>query len=370
MIKRIGLFAFYDKNGTADGLDLQYITAVDELLDYLIVIVNGSVSDNTMRNFEKIADNIVTRENVGFDAGAFRNLITNKSFYDECCKYDELILFNNTMFGPISPLTDIFEKMERSDNDFWGLKSNNSNEYITHIQSYFYVFKKNVFSSMPFKQFWENLNMDFTREEYLIAEYEIEFTRYLADHGFKWSVYNDKDFDVYRNPIELIKDGFPLVKKRIFRDYFNIDATEIQGTLKILSEKTPNIYLRLLDYIKSNNYNINKIRDYKDAGIGLSNKYIFSKVNNYDSIYVYGIKIRSFYILNNCKCSRKALIESDAYYKEDHQGQYHVYNYSEIDDHKADDSICLCVLEKKNLGKVKENIEKKFRNTLYLYGES
>lgn len=368
-MRRIGLFAFYDKNGTADGLDLQYITAVDELLDYLVVVVNGSVSDNTLRNFGKIADNIVIRGNVGFDAGAFRNLITNKSFYDECCKYDELILFNNTMFGPIYPLTDIFESMERSGNDFWGLKSNNSKEFATHIQSYFYAFKKKVFFSEQFMRFWENLNMDFTREEYLIAEYEIEFTRYLADYGFKWGVYNDNDYDVYRNPVELLNDGFPFIKKRIFRDCFNIEATEVHGTLEIIKEKTPDIYIKLLDYIKVNDYRIDKIRDYKDAGLGLSNEYIFSKVKNYDSIYIYGIKIRSFYILNRCECSKKALIESDAYYKEDHQGQYHVYKYSEIDDHTTDNSICLCVLEKKNLAKVKDDIERKFKNTLYLYGE-
>lgn len=69
---------------------------------------------------EKIADDIIEKENKGMDVMAYKAAIDFVG-YEKLKKYDELIMMNFTIMGPVTRLEDMFQDMDTRDIDFWGL---------------------------------------------------------------------------------------------------------------------------------------------------------------------------------------------------------------------------------------------------------
>lgn len=68
-------------------------------VDYLAVICN---EDKVVRGkdiLEQYADIIFYRENIGLDAGGFKDALTKFIGWDKILEYDELVLANDSMFS-------------------------------------------------------------------------------------------------------------------------------------------------------------------------------------------------------------------------------------------------------------------------------
>ena len=182
--------------------DLLYLEAVAAELDELVIVVNGTITEATRRMFERYTEEIICRENIGLDAGGFRELLLERLSRPRWQNADELVLFNNTVFGPVQPLRPIFEKFTGASVDFWGITLYHDDDFPDHIQSYFLVFKNPVLQSAAFLSFWENLRMDFTLPAYLIVEYEIAMTGFLEEAGFQSGVVRImKGNQIYSDPL-------------------------------------------------------------------------------------------------------------------------------------------------------------------------
>lgn len=71
-MKTIGIYCFYSSKGIISKETIKQIIDFRNNLDYLILIINGK-----MENYEDIdcADRIIQRDNVGFDAGAYKDVL-------------------------------------------------------------------------------------------------------------------------------------------------------------------------------------------------------------------------------------------------------------------------------------------------------
>ena len=91
------------------------------VLTELIVIANGVVQDEGRKRLSRFADAFVVRENRGFDAGAWKEGIVAVCGEEKLRTFDEVVLANDSFFGPFIPFQTIFERMEERKLDFWGL---------------------------------------------------------------------------------------------------------------------------------------------------------------------------------------------------------------------------------------------------------
>jgi rhamnosyltransferase len=166
----------------------------------MTVISNSPLSEEQFSELSEVCDEILIRENKGFDFGAWKDAIL-KDGWEKLAGYDNLTLMNDTCFGPIFDLEPIYLDMERKYVDFWGLtnyknKKNGmpgTNRPIPeHIQSYFMCFERNVINSRPFKKFWINVKYE-KKVEKVIQKYETKITKILINAGFKYSVFLDRD---------------------------------------------------------------------------------------------------------------------------------------------------------------------------------
>lgn len=256
--KRLGIFAFYDAFGIVDSYVEKLLDSTIAEVKKLIIVVNGNIIEDSRQKLSNYTTNIYIRENIGFDAGAYKDAFLHFLVEEDWNKWDEVLLFNDTFYGPVFPWKLIFEKMEKEkDLDFWGLTKHPGlcgmkSKYPEHIQSYFLVFRKKLFLSPAFWSFWERL--EYPQSRLMATEnFEVKLTSYFGEQGFKYETYMDVcdckiPFDYigsiyYAKPYELLSVlKIPIIKRKALVINNFIEAQQA------------------LDYIKRfTNYNVNII---------------------------------------------------------------------------------------------------------------
>ena len=270
LTKRLGIFCTYDSEGIIDDYISYLLQEAKKVLSYLVIICNGKLTPEGRETLEKYADELVARENVGFDMEAWRQgiLMTKDTFKN----YNEIVIFNDSFYGPLYPFAEMFSEMDSKhpEADFWGITIHGKGEdpeklcpygYIPeHIQSYFIVIREKLFHSKEFFYYWQNAEVAKTFSE-AVKKHEVCFTKYFFDKSFKYAVYCDtreyeRDFDIKFNPYvffaeKLLKEYHcPIIKKRIF--YFG------RGTY--LNDTYGSIPRETLNFVKENtNYDVSLI---------------------------------------------------------------------------------------------------------------
>ncbi|HAV09998.1 MAG TPA: polysaccharide biosynthesis-like protein [Dehalococcoidia bacterium] len=182
-MKRVAVFAHFDRDNIVDDYVLYYLEQLRHVAHHIVFVTASQINQPETARVSKLCDAVIVRENIGYDFASWRagiNSITNLA------DYDELILCNDSVYGPLFPLQDSFARMQEKQCDFWGMTDNYEIAY--HLQSYFLVFRKNVFISKAFTDFWNSLDTGKTKWE-IIREYEIGLSQVLMTAGFKPCVY-------------------------------------------------------------------------------------------------------------------------------------------------------------------------------------
>ena len=157
-IRRLVIYFFYDADGIVDRYVPYMLEDICKNCSELFVVVNGKLTEAGRETFKKFTPNILVRENVGFDVWAYKAALAHYG-WEKLAEYDEVIMMNHTIMGPVYPFSEMFEKMNGEDVDFWGITKyhkypyENSLEtgylYIPeHIQSHFIAVRKRLFMSL------------------------------------------------------------------------------------------------------------------------------------------------------------------------------------------------------------------------------
>lgn len=233
--RRLGLFLFYDAEGIVDDYVLYLLNDLRRVLTNLIVIVNGSVQDVGRERLSRISDTLVVRENRGFDAGAWKEAIVTVCGEEKLRTFDEVVLANDSFFGPFIPFQTIFTRMEARGVDFWGLSVHGEapgprcpyGYRPRYLQTYFLVFGGRMIQSGDFFRYWQHFPEITDRSELSDRSCAV-LTRHFEDLGYRWAVFSDtsdlespdrkKNFDHHSFAIyELLsKRDYPILKRRSF----------------------------------------------------------------------------------------------------------------------------------------------------------
>jgi lipopolysaccharide biosynthesis protein len=227
-VRRLAIAFFYDEAGIVDDYMLHLVAAMSEFVERTIFVSNGPLARKSVRAVEAIVQQIIIRENVGFDVGAYKAALQNVGF-KELTAYDEVILYNHTFYAPIFPFREMFAEMDSRDCGFWGITDHSevipnpftqSGILHRHIQSHFIAVRQPMASSIEFRNYWETMPI-ITGYLHSILTHESRFTRHFEQLGYKSSVYidaNDYDSDnpTFINVDETIERRCPILKRRLF----------------------------------------------------------------------------------------------------------------------------------------------------------
>ena len=259
MKNRLLIYFFYDKDGIVDDYVTYFLQAFKPYCKEICVVVNGYLQEESEKKLKQNANNVMLRENIGYDSCAYKHAIEYYG-YEELKKYDEVILANFTMFGPIFTPDKMFREMEQIDCDFWGITKHPATTYTMagvkvneHVQSYFIAYKKNILESDDFKKYWQTLQVPTNYEE-AVAFHELRGTEYFESKGYKSATYINPD--KYRTLLEhkpyfyyigqqIIADSMPFIKRKIFSIKKGMLELPIEDSIPLLFK-----------YIEKTNYPI------------------------------------------------------------------------------------------------------------------
>ncbi len=266
-MKRLCVYLIFDKKGIIDQYIEYMLKELKSCVHYIVVVCNMMEIFRGSDILTKYADIIFYRENIGFDAGGFKEALCCSLGWETVLQYDELVLVNDSMFGPFKPMENIFLEMENKSVDFWGLakhgtqKENGEIIFAEHIQTYFLVIRSKMLHSIDFREYWDSLPyyLDFWE---VICQYETKFTSYFSSLGYKYDVLSDIDVNndktnYTNNYSQYLAISYELIKKRNFP--FLKKQQIAYNTL--LTQTQENLFQAIQYIDKETNYDVNLIWD-------------------------------------------------------------------------------------------------------------
>jgi lipopolysaccharide biosynthesis protein len=178
-LNRLCIFAHYDRDNLVDDYILYYLEGLKRVSSYMIFVSTSRISESEISRVETICDRVMLRDNVGYD---FMSWQMGIKAIVSLADFDELVLCNDSVYGPIYPLSSIFDAMTQKDCDFWGMTDSYQIAY--HLQSYFLVFKKNLALSRAFRDFWDSVSLQKSKDD-VIRKYEVGMTQTFVSAGFR-----------------------------------------------------------------------------------------------------------------------------------------------------------------------------------------
>lgn len=236
-MKRICLYAGFSSTGTIEDY---VVHAVEEMSNYADVyyFAANDLLETELCKLDKYTKARWGNKHDRYDFGSWQKLIFTLGwkFIEQ---YDAIILLNDSCYGPLSSMETVFRTMEASAYDMWGI-TKNYGEHV-HLQSYFLYINKKVFQTLFFKNFFETITPQHSKQ-LICINYEIGLSRLVCEHGFSIGSYINKekmnipygvDISQYQN--SLLRAGSPFIKRKVFfeKSFAKEDWSE---TLSLLQE--------------------------------------------------------------------------------------------------------------------------------------
>lgn len=194
--KRLGVLRMLDTTGVVDEYVYTLLDGMRKVTDERMVFCAKKTDPKTIEKLAAYATCVYCYDNEKFADGCF----VTECNYKIMSRFDEVIIFDDTLYGPVYPLEDAFISMRGLNVDFWGLTRRY--EKVTPegypipggLQGYFLVLEKSVLQSGTFAQYWEGARDGSHFMELLI--------RALEYAGFHWDSYLDTSVAKGRFPDE------------------------------------------------------------------------------------------------------------------------------------------------------------------------
>lgn len=177
-MKRLLCYAHFDQNGQVKPFVKYALHAMQSYCETTIFASNSPITEHDIAELLSVCSHVLLNKNSGYDFYMWK-LALEKA---ELSLYDEVILMNSSIYGPVSDLGLVFAEMESLQCDFWGVTE--CFQMQPHIQSYFLVFRRRVIESQAFRHFWDGV-LPYVNKLQVIQSYEIGLTQWLLESGFK-----------------------------------------------------------------------------------------------------------------------------------------------------------------------------------------
>jgi hypothetical protein len=236
--QRVCLFSHFDVDNRVDEHVINYLSAIKaEGFKIVFVTSNLELVRGDLTSVEALCSAIVHRENKGYD---FAGWALAMRVFPSIQNAKEVLVTNDSVYGPLRPLRPIFAMMDNRTCDFWGITESHEVEW--HLQSYFLVFKKSAIKSPAYREFWAGV-VALNEKQQVIERYELSLARSLSEGGllepaslvslsFTTKSICNPTLKLWKEII--VESNSPFIKVQLLRD--NPLDCKIEGWDKIVGE--------------------------------------------------------------------------------------------------------------------------------------
>lgn len=182
--RRVAIFAAHSGSGRIREANLVYLRGLKEVVDEIVYVDSAGIFPEEIEKLGGLVRFAVFEEHDEYDFGSYNRgykLAEKRGLLgkDRC---DELVVCNDSCYGPVVPFSIAFRDMEPRKCDFWGLTAYEGFGH-EHIQSYFFVFRRRVLDGRELGDFLAKVKREISRE-HVIFRYETQLTHCLQDAGY------------------------------------------------------------------------------------------------------------------------------------------------------------------------------------------
>ena len=193
-LRRTAVFAAYTSSGHLPERDFYLLQGLGKVADNIVFVCSAPLFPDEVTKLEGLVSEILCAPHNEYDFGSYKRGLR---LADECglidsVVADELILCNDSCYGPVFPLLEAFSTMKSRSCDFWGLTANNE-QGVEHLQSFFLVFRRSVLKSTIFWDFLDDVR-ELSGRNSVVVFYESKLTTTLQNAGFSFDSYIPRDF--------------------------------------------------------------------------------------------------------------------------------------------------------------------------------
>jgi len=166
MKTRCLIYAHWDINGFVDPYVIhalqQYRLSVERIV---FVTTNYQLRS---ADLEAVADEVVVRENTGFDFESWRRGLEAVG----ADTFDEVVFANSSVYGPVWPFERVLHSPVTRNGGVWGMTI--SRQHTLHLQSYFMTMPREFLASEAGKELWRQV-VPFRKKADVIEAYELQW---------------------------------------------------------------------------------------------------------------------------------------------------------------------------------------------------
>lgn len=225
-MKRLAIFAGYDKDNIIDDYVVYYIKELKKIAD-IIYVADCDMLENELTKISEYCIYLINGRHGEYDFGSYKRGYLYAKENNILQNYDYLILCNDSCYGPFFNFQEIVQNMENKNTDVWGMfncfKDKENDE---HLQSYFLSLKSKVYLSEYFYNFISNIKKENDKWE-VVKKYEIGLGNLLKKENVSVASFLDSNIKEneadnnnvpFFNTTQAIKCGFPFFKITVFKE--------------------------------------------------------------------------------------------------------------------------------------------------------
>ncbi len=179
--KDVALFVHFDRRGKLADHVITYVRALhDQGFSVVFVTNSGRQDHDSLNALKPLCRAVVVRRNVGYDFGAVREMLDLLAL--PRAETQRLLIANDSVYGPLVPMTDMFARVDFDVADLWGATESWQHRY--HLQSYFLLAGRRAMTSGAWHRFWKGVR-PVSSKQWAINRYEMGLTQDLLRAGLR-----------------------------------------------------------------------------------------------------------------------------------------------------------------------------------------
>jgi len=177
---KVCIFVHHDRTGGLRPHVRRYLDALVTEGFSIVFVSNSSIGPESLEHLSGRCARILVRDNRGYDFAAYRDGILNLTIQPGLPT--TLLLANDSVYAPLSPLTGLFDGMDFAAADVWAATDSWQRYY--HLQSYLVCFGPAALAHPAFLGFWRQVRNAKSKWA-VVKHYEIGLTRAMQAAGMR-----------------------------------------------------------------------------------------------------------------------------------------------------------------------------------------
>ena len=156
--RRTAVFASHSSDCRIPERTPFYLRGLADVADNVVFVASNPLLPGEEKKLDGLVSDILAEHHGEYDFGSYKRgvgLAAARKLLDAEAA-DELVLCNDSCYGPVFPLAEMFASMGRRDCDFWGM-TENEELGARHLQSFFLVFRRTVLDGGELARFLDGV---------------------------------------------------------------------------------------------------------------------------------------------------------------------------------------------------------------------